>query len=141
MRLASVDEPIPAPVRFVLATFQYPSQPSSHETIPASNPLVMHRWKSTSHSRSVRFSLGMISFQLRPHPVLHLFAALLLGHFMSRSKEYSRQSKPPDLPAATIHTDRIAFTAAARSAGRCYGLVVLGPLLSTPHRCSTVADQ
>ena len=36
------------------------------------------------------------------------------------------------------HADRIEFTATIRSDSLCYGLVVLSPLLSTPHCCDAV---
>ena len=42
------------------------------------------------------------------------------------------------LADSPTHADRIEFTAAAHTGRLCYGLVVLVPLLSTPHRCDAV---
>ena len=42
------------------------------------------------------------------------------------------------LADSPVHTDRIEFTAAAPLDHLCYGLVVLVPLLSTPHCCDAV---
>jgi hypothetical protein len=42
------------------------------------------------------------------------------------------------LEDSPVHTDRIEFTATAPTDSLCYGLVVLVPLLSTPHCCDAV---
>ena len=42
------------------------------------------------------------------------------------------------LADSPTHADRIEFTAAAHPDHLCYGLVVLVPLLSTPHCCDAV---
>jgi hypothetical protein len=42
------------------------------------------------------------------------------------------------LEDSPIHTDRIEFTATVHTDSLCYGLVVLVPLLSTPHCCDAV---
>ena len=42
------------------------------------------------------------------------------------------------LESSPIHADRIEFTATAHTDRLCYGLVVLVPLLSTPHCCDAV---
>ena len=42
------------------------------------------------------------------------------------------------LEDSPIHTDRIEFTAAVPWDNLCYGLVILVPLLSTPHCCDAV---
>ena len=42
------------------------------------------------------------------------------------------------LAGSPLHADRIEFTLATPTGRRCYGLVVLVPLLSTSHRCDAV---
>lgn len=42
------------------------------------------------------------------------------------------------LADSPIHADRIEFTATTHACRLCYGLVVLVPLLSTPHYCDAV---
>ena len=42
------------------------------------------------------------------------------------------------LADSPIHADRIKFTATTHTGRLCYGLVVLVPLLSTPHCCDAV---
>jgi len=137
--------------------FSFPSFCPSHFHLPASlRSTVVTRFLATTDALTPTgrfFGHGGHEHRLAPAG-LPDFGPGTADHSVSNHRCYDRG--PPGCPAiwllayrplcrlrlsledSPIHTDRIEFTAAVLLDNLCYGLVVLVPLLSTPHCCDAV---
>ncbi len=132
---------------FCPAHFHLPACPSLHGRYP------FHSYYGRSDSRQP--GLWTLGPSRPPAPAgLPGFFVGASGHSVSNHRRVVRG--PPGCPAirlgayrplyrlrlsladSPIHADRIEFTAATHTGRLCYGLVVLVPLLSTPHCCDAV---